>query len=362
MKLISPLLKRVVYPSLSQTGYLRRYARGGQLCVVTYHGVRPTAYEAIDHLLDGSLVTRDVLRSQLRLLKSRYNVVSPQEVRQWLEHQADLPSRAVLLTCDDGLKNTLTEMLPVLNEERVSCLFFVTAASTCDVAQMLWYEELYLMLGAAPAGILKVEELGIRETLTEKNERRGVWWQMVKLLSRYDPSARVSALMQIRKGCGLPEDWQAKYQDDRGRSLRFNLLTLQELRELAAGGMSIGAHTLSHPILPQASEQLAWREVAESREVLEKALQISVWAMAYPFGDPASVTAREIQMARQAGYGAAFVNFGGGFGSHVQRFAIPRVHVTADMTLGEFEAHVSGFYLALRTRFSRQETIRGSQA
>jgi hypothetical protein len=46
------------------------------------------------------------------------------------------------------------------------------------------------------------------------------------------------------------------------------------------------------------------------------------------------------------------MNTGGGFGATNYRFAIPRVHVTADMNLSEFEANISGFYRSLRLRFS----------
>jgi hypothetical protein len=34
------------------------------------------------------------------------------------------------------------------------------------------------------------------------------------------------------------------------------------------------------------------------------------------------------------------------------RFALPRVHVTAEMSLSEFEAHVSGFHRDFRSRLS----------
>ena len=42
MSLISPLLKRVVYPGLAKVGYLRR-RNGVGPAVVTYHGVLPQA-------------------------------------------------------------------------------------------------------------------------------------------------------------------------------------------------------------------------------------------------------------------------------------------------------------------------------
>ena len=68
MKLVSPLLKHVVYPGLARAGYLRRFARNGP-AVVTFHGVLPEGYRTIDSGLDGSLVSTSSLRLQIRLLQ-----------------------------------------------------------------------------------------------------------------------------------------------------------------------------------------------------------------------------------------------------------------------------------------------------
>jgi hypothetical protein len=62
-------------------------------------------------------------------------------------------------------------------------------------------------------------------------------------------------------------------------------------------------------------------------------------------------------MAEQAGFECAFMNIGGGFGAALPKFAMPRVHVTSDMGLGEFEAHVSGLHRALRVRLSREAAV-----
>ena len=114
--------------------------------------------------------------------------------------------------------------------------------------------------------------------------------------------------------------------------------------------MSIGAHSVSHPILAQAPEDLAWREISENRTVLEKVLGQTVWAFGYPFGNAATVTRRDLRLAEQAGFRCAFMNVGGGFGAKIDRFAVPRVHVTSDMNLSEFEAHIAGFYRTLRKK------------
>jgi peptidoglycan/xylan/chitin deacetylase (PgdA/CDA1 family) len=121
--------------------------------------------------------------------------------------------------------------------------------------------------------------------------------------------------------------------------------------------MTIGAHSLSHPILAHASPDLAEQEISESRRVLEQVLAQTTWAFAYPFGKGATVTPREIQLVEQAGFRCAFMNTGGGFGAQVDRFTVPRVHVTANMNLSEFEAHLSGFY-----RLLREGLLSGSKA
>ncbi len=355
MRLISPLLKHAVYPGLAKAGYLRRRAGAGP-AVVTYHGVMPRGYRMMDPSLDGSLVTADSLRRQLRLLKAQYNVISPQQFLQWCRSKQELPPRSVLLTCDDGLRNTLTEMLPILQEMGLSCLFFITGASLSETSCMIWYEELHLMFLSAPNSFaLEIQELGAPVHAAGREEKRALWWNLVKKLSKCDSSRRTGILEQMRQQLGLSEDWNARYLQDSANSQRFLMLNARELQRLAEAGMSVGAHTLSHPMLSQSGEDACWSEISESRRGLEQALGKPVWALAYPFGGPASITQRELEMAERAGYHCAFLNVGGGFGAETPRFAWPRVHVTSEMSLAEFEAHVSGFYRWARKRLLREE-------
>jgi peptidoglycan/xylan/chitin deacetylase (PgdA/CDA1 family) len=352
VRLVSPILKRIVYPSLASTGYLQRRANNGALCVITYHGVLPAGYDVTDLDQDGGLLSVEQFRRQLRLLKSRYHVVSPEAARDWAAEGRKLPERSVLLTCDDGLLNTLTDMAPILREENLSCLFFVLAASTGQKSATLWYEDLYLALLGAPAGTFSFAALGITIELKERTQRRAAWGKLLRQLSHFDQRQR-TAFVEDARIQFEEESPDAKLANSEARRRRFSLLNLDELRQLAAHGMCIGSHTLSHPVLSQQDSESAWKEISESRKILENALGTRIWALAYPFGDPSSVTSREWQMAEQAGYKCAFMNVGGGFGSALPKFALPRVHVTSKMGLSEFEAHISGFHGELRSRLSR---------
>lgn len=346
MRFVSPLLKKVLYPSLSAAGVFRRMPASG-LAIVTYHGVAPQGYDPVDTVLDGNLVTAESLRQQLRLLKSNYQVISPEDALAWRQGTFELPRRAVLLTCDDGLLNNLTEMLPVLRQEDVSCLFFVTGASAREQRATLWYEDLFLLLLRARAGAFAVSHAGaeIRGELRSREQRRATWWEAVKRLSQ------------------VPAETRRAFVEDAGRQLdvvltngdqrRFGLMTLPELRTLAAAGMTIGAHTMTHPMLSQMPTDLARAEIVECRATLAGALGKEVWAFAYPFGDAASVTPQVLAMPKEAGYDAAFLNFGGGLSMELPPYALPRLHVTAGMSLSEFEAHVSGFYSRLQRSAGR---------
>lgn len=354
MRFISPVLKNVVYPALQQARFLRPRAREAQLSIVTYHGVRPRAYISRDRALDGGLVTAESFRAQLKLLKKRYHVISPEHFRLWLHGQESLPPWAVLLTCDDGLRNNLTDMVPILQEEGLRCIFFVTGGSASETRKMLWYEELYLLFREATSGFFEAGcgDISICYEFGARELRRSLWWNAVKQLSAAGAKSRECVLQIARERLGgkkVPE-FERHHE---AACRRFELMTSAELGFLAASGMTIAAHTMNHPLLSVMPEQLAFEEISTGKTALELALGRPVWAMAYPFGGPDSINPNVLDMPRHAGFEAAFLNFGGGLGFELPAYSLPRVHMTAEMNLAEFEAHVSGFHERLH-RFTRR--------
>jgi peptidoglycan/xylan/chitin deacetylase (PgdA/CDA1 family) len=351
MRVLSPILHRVIYPVLGSVGYFHS-GPAAPITVVTYHGVLPAGYKSEDAFLDNTLVSEESFRAQLRLLKKHYNVISPDEFVLWIRKGQELPEKAILLTCDDGLLNHFGLMLPILRAEELRCLFFVTSSSLGDTREILWYVELYLLLMQAQAEEEPVRLHGILvpKIPADRGQRRPVWLTLLKSLSQFDAAARRSFLGDAAVRFGLHPSWKGRYLDDPLLRDRFQLLRLPELKQLADAGMTIGAHTSSHPVLAAQSPDRARAEIAECRKAVAQALAQPVWALAYPFGDPDSVGAREFKLAEEAGYDCAFVNVGGVVDS-AARFALPRVHVTAEMSLTVYEAYISGFHDALRRRF-----------
>jgi len=359
MRLLSPILQRIVYPVLGKAGYFHSRASAA---IVTYHGVLPETYRSTDSFVDNTLLSIGSFRSQLKLLKKHYNLISPEHFLRWLKGSEQLPGRALLLTCDDGLLNNLTVMLPVLQEERSQCLFFVTGQSTENRPAMLWYVELYLILMAARGTARKVDcgSIVVREPGADVSARRAEWQRLMNELSRLGIEERCNVLDRVAESWGLDCSWKQRFLDDPVVRQRFQLLRPSEVNQLADAGMTIGSHTMSHPILSTQPAEFAQSEIANCRQKLEQCTGRAVWALAYPFGNAAAVGNRELDLARAAGYDCAFMNVPGDLQT-ARRFALPRVHVTAEMSLDVYEAHVSGFHEEIRRRFaasrSRQSGI-----
>jgi peptidoglycan/xylan/chitin deacetylase (PgdA/CDA1 family) len=87
---------------------------------------------------------------------------------------------------------------------------------------------------------------------------------------------------------GKPNPWMASRSGAR-------MMTEDELRELVAAGIEIGAHSATHPDLSALDYERCLREVTESRDVLERLLRTPVRSFAYPFcryGDAALAAVR----------------------------------------------------------------------
>jgi len=80
------------------------------------------------------------------------------------------------------------------------------------------------------------------------------------------------------------------------------MMSEPELRDLAAAGWELGAHTMTHPDLSALDYDTCRREIEESRDALERIADVQVLTFAYPFGryGPAALAA-----ARDAGLLAA---------------------------------------------------------
>lgn len=322
-----------------------RWSRGfaqGAGVVLTLHHVRPrqTRGFAPNALLE---ITPDFLDTALSLIRAEgYDIVSLDEALLRLQ-QPKQGRFFVALTFDDGYRDNVEHAWPVLAKHGAPWTLFVTPGFA-DRTARLWWLELEEAIRALPRLDLALPDgrfTARAETDAEKTKAfDSLYWRL-----RNGPEAiLLSAISDLAAQAGIDSATQAERE----------CLPWETLRALSgAPGVTIGAHTLTHPRLAKLNVEAARAEIVESRERLEAELGMPIHHFAYPVGDPTSAGPREFALAREAGFVSAVTTQPGHLvPEHVEGLhALPRVSLNGlHQNEAALRALLSGLPFWLRNR------------
>ena len=120
--------------------------------------------------------------------------------------------------------------------------------------------------------------------------------------------------------------------------------------------VTIGAHTMTHPMLAKHDDDRVRAELAGGKAALERRFGRPVSHLAYPVGDPTSASRREFRLAAEAGYVSAVTTRPGLiFPAHANRLtSLPRVSLNGNhQTIRDVDVLLSGAALTLWNRGRR---------
>jgi colanic acid/amylovoran biosynthesis glycosyltransferase len=240
------------------------------LRVLAYHRV---IEPGDDSLPNPSLVsaTPSVFAQQIAHLAARYRVVSLPEVLAAQRGQSALPKRAVLLTFDDGCRDFGEVVWPILKHYGMPATVFVPTAFPGNRQRVFWWERLHHAFGHTRRQVIDVPKLGA-----------------LRLDSRAARSASLRAVQQLMKriphhvAMALVDQLCAKL--DAGEVRESSVLSWPELRRLAAEGVSLAAHTQTHPALTQLDDEGVAAEVRGSLDDLQREIGSVLPVFCCPFG------------------------------------------------------------------------------
>ena len=241
--------------------------------------------------------------SQIEILARKAHPIPLSDAARALEH-GTVPRRAVVITFDDGYRDTVEEALPVIQRAGVPATMFV---STGCLGREFWWHELARLIMDAEVlpRKLELELRGGRHVWTFEAERmesdrlrraarRSALRSIGEKLQCVTALEREEALRSLRR-------WAAPHEGDGVRTSRA--LTGSELRQLAGSpGIEIGAHTVSHPALPALSREHQREEVERSRIDLEAITGKPVTSFSYPHG---AYSAETVSVVKEAGFTTA---------------------------------------------------------
>jgi len=175
----------------------------------------------------------------------------------------------VALTFDDGLRSNVTVAYPILCKLGLRATFFV-CPGLVERGAWLWNHEARERLRTlAPAALA---ELAAAVGAPGELEAFVEWMKALAIAARRTVEEVIRAATPQFKPSGAQHD-------------EFDLAGWDELARLDPRVVTIGSHTMTHPILTSLSAEETDAELRESRAVLESRLQRPVTLFCYPNGD-----------------------------------------------------------------------------
>lgn len=300
-------------PSYLTTRFLRlvgnaiapRGKGDGRLCVINYHRILETAQPFLESEPD--LAT---FRWHMRLLAESFNVMPLHDALLALADQR-MPPRAVSITFDDGYRSVHDLALPVLKEFGLPATVFVTSGYIGE--NNMWNDRIIEAVQSLPTAELDLAQFGLGTySLQDLDARKATVGELTEASKYLPPRVRLDLveMLELLVGDGLAHGL---------------MLTREMVASLAQQGIEIGGHTVSHPILTRLDDETCRYEIAGGKQQLEAITGKPVRLFAYPNGKVGmDFNERHAQMAKEAGFSAAFTTATGAVTSKQDRFQLPR--------------------------------------
>lgn len=238
-----------------------------RLSILIFHRVHARTDSIFPHEPDAIRFER-----LMRFVSRIFRVMTLGEAVTCLANDS-LPSRALVITFDDGYADNAEVALPILQRCGLTASFFVSTGFL-DGGRM-WNDSVIECLRACPHWELDLKSFGLgRFALTGPAERRRVIETLLPRIKYLSLAEREDAITRLQQLCGVA-------------ALPTNLMMRSEqLRAMHRSGMEIGAHTVKHPILTTLSTAEAEYEITQGRRQLESIIDAPIDMFAYPNGKP----------------------------------------------------------------------------
>lgn len=202
----------------------------------------------------------------------------------------------IAVTLDDGYRDNKEIAAPIFAKYNMPYTIYV-APGFVDGKADLWWDDLEHIIAARDTVHVDLEK-GREEidtsTVSLKNQ---AYIDLMDYLSRVVDEKRQREIVR---------DLASQYKIDVAAHRESQIMSWKEIAELNKDPLcTIGAHTISHPILARLSEKEAKFEMMESARIIEAELGERPKHFAYPYGMAKAAGPREFEMAKECGFTTA---------------------------------------------------------
>jgi peptidoglycan/xylan/chitin deacetylase (PgdA/CDA1 family) len=275
----------------------------------------------------GLAVSPDRFEEQLRVLRrTRYPIPLQDFVRHLVART--LRPDAVAVTFDDGYVDNMLAGKPLLAAADVPATVFL-ATGFLDRPGAFWWDELTtlvllqkelrsfeLVVGRDKMRFdFEREQSDDNRDLSQRSRREAVLMRIWEAMRRLRDEERQQSMIELQSMFSARGDLSAQ-----GRAM-----SRKEVCELISDGLiTIGSHTVTHPVLSELSHEDRNRELADSKAICEAIAEAPVAGFSYPYGNFSADTRDAVKCNGfdfACSSGRASANLG------CDLFALPRVGI-----------------------------------
>ncbi len=312
---------------------IRKVCRN-RLSVINYHRIIDP--ENLNTNSDHTLVSASTAQfaEQMEFVGRYFNVISNDQLLDWLSGDDILPDFPLLITFDDGYLDNYQFALPILKQHNFPAILFV--ASDCiESTQPFYWDLMAYCFNHTQKTQLK---LPLLDHYAWSNEaQRNQQKRQLQLDLKQLPEIKKLQIVEQ-----LPDVLDVAVPADAFTSLYLNW---DQVRALKDSNVAIGGHTKSHPILSKISLTEARLEVADSKALIESELDQPLRAFAYPNGQYNDFNKDLESLLKEVGFEAAFSLIPGPTSFYEVKqnsYAIRRIYMNQKDSLTRFTAKLIG--------------------
>lgn len=219
---------------------IRHFCAKNKITIINYHDPSPEIFE-----------------QHVRYFSRYYTLISiDTAVKAIRENISQLPPFPMVITFDDGHAGNY-KLLPIFQKYKIPATIYVTAGLTGTNRHFWWKELREQNLSHAIGSLKKLPSGEFRKRLAD--------------LCEYS--------------------FEREYPERQA-------LDWHELHELQKAGITIGAHSVNHPLLDQCTPEELEHECTESKRILEDGLQTEIVHFALPNGNHSPQVIAALQKAK----------------------------------------------------------------
>jgi peptidoglycan/xylan/chitin deacetylase (PgdA/CDA1 family) len=248
--------------------------------VLLHHRVNPSSAEA---------VTPQSFEKQLQYLCRFYEIIDLETLANYLHRGETFPSKAAIITFDDGFKDNYIYAYPLLRKYDCPATIFLTVDSI-DTKVMPIHEQIIWFFTRLPLQKIEIPSLGKFE-LSSRLDRYIAATEVNRILRDLQPQEREKFIKELSK--------HTNFEIPMSITDNEVFLSWQEIREMSSNKITFGSHTLTHPYLPILTPDEAQWEINYSKKRIEEKLKQRITTFSYPFG---GYNRRIMEIVQSSGY------------------------------------------------------------